>query len=159
MTTAKQLGVTQACLDQPKGNLTVDHFTSRDNLIDALLGSSFVLNVSLLTSCAYPFEKYNVMDAGYSVPLSCPGEAGLSCLRVASVPAQLWAKWAESVEQIEPPVADIYPGMRSLHTLPVPLDKWLHLMFSTDITPHLKDIFKAGSDDAISWTKTHGWAS
>jgi hypothetical protein len=158
MTTAKQLGATQACADQPKGNLTVDHFTSRGDLIDSLLGSSFVMNVSSLTSCTYPFRKYNVMDGYYSYILPCPpGAAGINCLRVSAAPKQLWAEWATSSGQIGLPIGDIYPGMRGLHTLPIPLDKWFFMMFSTDIVKYIPAIMKAGSEDALSWIKANGW--
>jgi hypothetical protein len=97
----------------------------------------------------------------YSDILPCPpGAAGVNCLRVAAAPKHMWTQWAASARpEVWPPVGDIYPGMRGLDTLPVPMDKWFSLMFSTNIIPYIPAILKAGSEDAISWLKANGWSS
>lgn len=144
------------CIDQPKRGLLVSDFSSQRDLVTALAGSAY-LHPASGPACSRPFRQLAVKDGGYSELLPCPpASAAAGCLRVAAVPQPLWHQWAASggVDVLAPPAGatDIYPGMRGLHTLPVPLDQWLGYMFNfAEFAPFADQIYELGRQDARHW--------
>ena len=58
------------CLKEIEGNLTASTFKTRKQLIQAMVGTSFVANFSAPDKCGTPYGENNfVYDGGYSVEL------------------------------------------------------------------------------------------
>lgn len=101
-----------------KGNLTVSLYSSRDDLISAILGSGY-LPPANAPACTTSYKGYTVIDGTYSIPLPCPADnaqTGLldaKCLRIAAFPEDEWPLLtlfgAPDVQPITQ--ADIYPGV------------------------------------------------
>ncbi len=151
------------CFEEQKDSLLVGEFHNRNDLINAVTGSSFIHNgLSNATSCTLPWRDLNVMDGGYTNELPCPPgtEDNNSCLRIAAIPKSLWSEWQISGGKSCIPVSsgtEIYPGLSGME-LPLPLGDWLAAEFdSVKFLPHADSIYDLGVADARYWLKSNVW--
>jgi hypothetical protein len=133
------------------GNWTINQFKSRQDLIDAVASSSFVIGASGF-ACNREFRGQPVMDGGYSISLPCDGmddnsQIEKGCLAISVIPQPLWAYYAGRNYAIR-----IYPGMRGLQTLPLALNKWLSGTINAQIyLPIAHQLFDLGVEDGKYW--------
>ena len=129
-----------------EGGELINWFNSRDDLITAMAGSSFIVGASSFTKCAEQWRDQYVIDGGYSDVMPCP-PGNTSCLSISTyLPGQL-------IFNGVPYVAQIYPGIRGNGTLPInPASAYNAAKLNAYlIAPYVDQIIMAGRDDAAYW--------
>ena len=123
-------------------SLLINQFSSRNDFINALAGSAFLIPVSNLDVCSRDFRKnVHVVDGGYTDILPCPPGKD-DCLQISTYyKGQL------------PFTGDIYPGMRGNGTLPIePAALYDMSKLNAQITkPRFSQLVQAGYLDALFW--------
>jgi hypothetical protein len=131
-------------------NIGLMQYQSRDDLMQAMRATSFVSQWST-PGCYINFRGQGTCDGGYSVPSSfvpCPPHSK-HCLKVT---ARTKEGWGVGV------VADIYPGMRGVDTLPIPAAVWNAGVFNPIIANSSRDaMFMLGQLDAKFWANKNGY--
>lgn len=134
-----------SCKDCVPSNLArklVSRFRSRDDMVDVLRATSFLAQgVSSPTSCTLKLREMNACDGAYATQtIPCPPNSK-NCVRVSAYANQRLA-------------AEIYPGMRGEHTMPIPAVQWNAIsMYAVAVNATKVAMFQLGREDALFWAK------
>lgn len=130
----------------------IDHWNTKEDLVDTLVATSFVVLPGLSTKCSVTYKGKQYQDGFLTDTLPQP-----DCLNeeryigITPVPAALWAVPQLGVGEVASR-ADIYPGIRGLNTVVVPFELYGPAFFSSAVMcPFINDVVASGVADAQAW--------
>lgn len=134
-------------VDKP---LVIDTFTSRQDLVDAMVASSFLSAPIISPKCYITLNGTKVKDGYFSDAMPCPRNSQ-NCIGISAIPKQLWGipffgsgDWKH---------AKIYPGMTG--KLPMPLFMYFGAFLDNKITRrYTQEIINGAIADAEYYIKT-----